>query len=451
MLTIPGRRYRQCDGVTRRDFLKIGSLAMGGLSLPQVLEAQELSGSRSSQKAVILVYLTGGPPHIDTVDPKPEAPDEIRGHFKAIESSVSGIRVSEHMPRMARMMDKFAIVRSMVGARDEHASDMSLVGYAMGENRTRFHPSLGSVVSKLQGPVNKSIPPFIDARVKTGHMPYSNDAWPGFLGLSHAALRTHGPVQEDMTLKGITLDRLSDRRRLLTSLDRFRREADDSGMLSQVSGVQARAMDLLTDSRLAKALDYSKEPEKVQALYGKGSPTPVQDASPMWNEQFLIARRLVEAGARVVTIGFGSWDFHSPSKDWIKNMVERFDQSISALVQDLHDRGMDKDVTVAAWGDFGRSPKLGGYMNNYAALGGREHWPAVAFGILAGGGMRTGQVIGSTNRFGEYADERPVHYRDAFATLYHNLGIDIHKVELRDHENRPYFLLPGHEPIAELI
>lgn len=451
MLTILGRRHRFCDGMTRRDFLKIGSLAMGGLSMPQVLAAQEQSGVRSSHKAVIMVYLTGGPPHLDTVDLKPEAPEEIRGHFKPVETNVSGIRICEHFPRMAKMMDKFALIRSLVGARDEHASDISLTGYAMAENRDHFHPSLGSVVSKLQGPVNRSVPPFVDARVPTGHAEYFNEAWPGFLGLAHAAVRTNGPVQQDLTLKGITLDRLADRRRLLESVDRFRRSVDGSGITDQLEGVQARAFDLLTDSKLAQALDISKEDPKVCELYGKGSPSPVQDASPMWNEQFLVARRLVEAGVRCVTIGFGSWDFHSPSAGWIENMIRRLDQSLSGLVQDLHNRGLDKDVTVVAWGDFGRSPKLGGYMNNYAAVGGREHWPAVAFGIMAGGGMRTGQVIGKTNRFGEYVDERPVHYRDGFATLYHNLGIDIRKVTLQDPEGRPYFLLPGHEPIAELV
>src|SRR5262249_14509928 len=156
------------------DFLKIGALAMGGLSLPQVLQAQELSGSRSSHKAVIMVYLTGGPPHIDTVDLKPEAPEEIRGHFKPIETNVSGIRICEHFPHLAKMMDRFVIIRSLVGARDEHASDNSLTGYPVAENRDHFHPSLGSVVSKLQGPVNPSVPPFVDARVPTGHADYCN-------------------------------------------------------------------------------------------------------------------------------------------------------------------------------------------------------------------------------------------------------------------------------------
>lgn len=451
MLNILGGTQRYCDGVTRRNFLKIGGLAMGGLSLPEVLEAQEQSGHRSSHKAVILVYLTGGPPHLDTVDLKPDAPEEIRGHFKPIKTNVSGIEICEHFPRLARVTDKIVIIRSLVGARDEHASDVSLTGYPIAENRNRFHPSLGSVVSKVLGPVNRGTPPFVDARVPTGHMPYFNEAWPGFLGLAHAAIRTHGQVQQDMTLKGISLERLSDRQRLLTAVDGFRRSADGAGIAEQVSGVQARAFEMLTSSRLVRALDYTKESPKTLELYGKGSDQPAQDASPMWNEQFLIARRLVESGVRVVTIGFGSWDFHSPSSGWIAGMIQKLDQSLAALVQDLHDRGLDKDVTVGVWGDFGRSPKLGGYMNNYAAVGGREHWPAVAFGIMAGGGMRTGQVIGATNRWGEYADDRPVHYRDAFATLYHNLGIDTNKVVLHDPEGRPYFLLPGHEPIAELV
>ena len=452
MLTIRGGQHRLCDGVTRRDFLKIGGLAMGGLSLPQVLEAQEKSGVKSSHKAVILVYLTGGPPHIDMVDMKPDAPEEIRGLFKPVETNVKGIRICEHMPRMAKMMDKFAIIRSLVGARDEHSSDISLTGYAGAENPNRFLPSLGSVVSKVQGPANSSVPPYIDTRVPSPHMPYSNPGWPGFLGLAHSALNTHGGVQKDLVLQGVTLDRLRDRRRLLAKVDQFRRQMDDSGVLGQVEGVQARAFDLLTSSRLAEALDVSREDQKTRELYGNGSATPVQDASPMWNEQFLMARRLVEAGARVVTLGFGSWDFHSPpANDWVATMIRRFDHCISALVQDLHDRGLDKDVTVAAWGDFGRSPKLGGYMNNYASVGGREHWPAVAFGIMAGGGMRTGQVIGATNAFGEHVDERPVHFRDAFATLYHNLEIDIQNSALHDAEGRPHYLLPGHEPISELV
>lgn len=452
MLTIPGRTYRLCDGVTRRDFLKIGGLAMGGLSLPGVLQAQELSGARHSHKAVIMVYLSGGPPHLDMVDLKPEAPAEIRGLFQPIETNVSGIRICEHMPRMARMMDKFAIIRSLVGARDEHASEMSLVGYALAENANRFHPSLGAVASKVLGPVNRSVPPFIDIRVPTGHKPYAEPAGAGFLGLAHGALNVARGVQQDLELKGLTLDRLTHRRKVLESLDRFRRSLDQSGALAEVDGVRARALDLLTSSRLARALDLSEESPKTLELYGKGSPKPVQDASPMWNEQFLVARRLVEAGARVVTLGFGSWDFHSPpAQDWVQNMIRQFDWALSGLVQDLHNRGMDRDVTVCAWGDFGRSPKLGGYMNKYASVGGREHWPAVSFGIMAGGGMRTGQVIGATNAFGEYVDERPVHFRDAFATLYHNLGIDTRRVTLHDPEGRPYFLLPEHEPIKELV
>ena len=452
MLTIQGKTHRLCDGVTRRDFLRIGGMAMGGLSLPQVLQAQELSGKRNSHKAVIMVYLTGGPPHLDMFDLKPDAPADIRGHFKPTKTNVSGIEICEHMPRLAKLADKFAIIRSLVGARDEHSSDNSLTGYTLGEDPNHFHPALGSVVSKVKGPVHPAMPPFVDLRLPTHHKPYFNPASTSFLGLAHGAFPVNGKVKEDAVLKGITLDRLADRRRLLNAVDGFRKESDQLRETAQVEAMRGRALDLLTSSRLAEALDYTREDEKTKELYGKGSPNVVQDASPMWNEQFLMARRLVEAGARCVTIGFGSWDFHSPpSNDWIKIMIGNLDRAVGALIQDLHDRGLDKDVTVSVWGDFGRSPKIGGYMNAYSAQGGREHWPAVAFGLLAGGGMRTGQVIGSTNAFGEYADDRPVHFRDAFATLYHNLDIDTKRVSLTDQEGRPYFILPEHDPIAELV
>lgn len=450
MLTIPGKKHPTCAG-SRREFLRIGGLAMGGMALPQVLAAEARAGVRNSHKAVIMVYLTGGPPHIDMVDMKPEAPGEIRGHFRPIETNVSGVQLVEHMPELARQMHRLAIVRSVVGLKDEHASNQSLCGYTIGDDRERRIPSLGAVASRLFGPVDRAVPPFVDLRVPSSHRPYSNEAHPGFLGLGHAAVHTHGPLMQDMTLQGITLGRLANRRRVLRAVDRFRRAVDDSGMLNGLDEVNARAFDILTDSRLVRAMDLSQEDPRTLERYGKGSPTPMHDASPQWNEQFLMARRLVEAGARCVTLGFGSWDFHSPSLEFISDQIRKLDRALAALVGDLHDRGLDKDVTVIAWGEFGRSPRLGGYMGQYAAAGGREHWPAVSMAILAGGGMRTGQVIGATNRFGEYADERPVHFRDIHATLYHNMGINLETTELRDSEDRPHYLLPGHTPVHELI
>jgi uncharacterized protein (DUF1501 family) len=444
MMTILGEKRWFCDGVTRRDFLKIGGLALGGMSLTDILGAEARAGVRSSHKAIIMVYLPGGPPHLDMVDMKPDAPSEIRGPYKPGPTNVSGIQISEHMPRMAKMMDKFAIIRSLVGARDEHASNLCLSGYSIAENRTAHHPSLGAVLSKVFGPVERTVPPFVELIPKTQHPPYSNPGDPGFLGLAHSSVRPAGEMMTDMTLRDISLSRLANRRRLLASVDRCRRALDASGTLEQVDAMSQRALDILTSAKFVKALDVTQEDPKVRDRYGRGSGQPITDAAPDWNDQFLVARRLVEAGVRCVTVGFGGWDYHGFFDPKPAEQSARLDQALSALVQDLHDRGLDKDVSVVAWGDFGRTPRMN-------PGGGRDHWPQVAFALLAGGGMRTGQVIGSTNRFGEYADERPVHYRDVFATLYHNLGIDVGAHSIEDSEGRPQRLLEGHPPIEELV
>lgn len=444
MLTIHGRRMPFCDGLNRREFLKIGGLAMGGLTLTDLLAAEARAGVKSSNKAVIMVYLPGGPPHIDLVDMKPDAPAEIRGPYKPMETKVSGIQITEHMPQIAKMMDKFVLIRSLVGARDEHASNLCLTGYPIGENSNNFWPSLGSVVSKVQGSTDRTIPPFVELTPKTQHAPYSNPGHPGFLGLSHSSVRPSGQMMQDMELKGVSLSRLSDRRRLLEAVDRHRKVIDASGTLEQLDGVSSRAFDLLMSDKFAKALDVTQEDPKVRDRYGRGSAAAITDAAPDWNDQFLVARRLVEAGVRCVTLGFGGWDYHSFWDPKPGEQGARLDQALSALVQDLHDRGMDKDVSVVCWGDFGRSPR-------FNKDGGRDHWPAVTFGFLAGGGIRTGQVIGSTDKFGEHVDERPVHFRDVFATLYHNLGIDIEGTPLYDTEGRPQYLMAGHKPLEELV
>ncbi len=443
MLTIFGKRQPFCDGVNRREFMRIGGMAMGGLTLPGILAAEAQAGVKSSEKAVIMIYLPGGPPHLDMVDMKPDAPVEIRGPYKPVETNVSGIQVSEHMPHLAKMMDKFVLIRSLVGARDEHASNLCLSGYAIGENPNRFYPSMGSVLSKMRGPVERTVPPFVELTPKTAHMPYSNAGHPGFLGLAHGSVRPTADGMQDMVLNGVSLSRLSERRRLLKAVDHHRRVIDGSGVLDQLEGVNARAFDLLTSDRLVKALDVSQEPDKLRDRYGRGSSQAITDAAPDWNDQFLAARRLVEAGVRCVTLGFGGWDYHGFFDPKPAEQSKRLDQALTALVQDLHDRGMDKNVSVVCWGDFGRTPR-------FNKDGGRDHWPAVGFALLAGGGMRTGQVIGATNKWGEYADERPVHYRDVFCTLYRNLGIDITETPIVDATGRPQYLYQGHEALPEV-
>ena len=430
-----------CDGISRRDFLKIGGLALGGLSLTDILAAEARAGVRGSHKAIIMIYLPGGPAHQDLFDLKPDAPAEVRGEFKPIKTQVPGIEICEHMPRIAAMMSKFAVLRSLVGARDEHDSHICFSGYSAGESRQNHAPCLGSVLSKLQGPVDRTVPPFVGLSVKMGHPEWADPGDPGFLGLDHAALQPTGEMMADMTLNGITLGRLANRRQLLASLDRFRTGVDT---LQGMNALNQRAFDLLTSPKLVNALDVTKEDPKVRARYGFGTNVNVDDGGPCWNDQFLVARRLVEAGARCVTLGYGRWDHHGANYPQLKRDLPKLDQAVSALVQDIYDRGLDKDVTVIVWGEFGRTPRIN-------KDGGRDHWPRVSCALLAGGGMRTGQVIGSTTRFAEEADERPIHFQDVFATLYHNLGIDIAGTPVTDALGRPHYLLEGHEPISELI
>lgn len=445
MLTIQGRSQGGfCDGISRRDFLKIGGLALGGMSLPQVLAAQESSGTRLSHKAVIMVFLAGGPPHQDMFDLKPDAPAEIRGEFRSIPTNVPGLDICEHMPRLATMMDKVAVIRSLVGARGEHAAVQCLTGYSAADSKQQGgRPSLGAILSKLQGPVDSAVPPFVGLSPKMGHMPWANNGDPGYLGVKHAPFTPNGAGLENLTLKGISLDRLDDRKGLLRSFDALREDVDANGSIEGMDAFTRSAFDVLTSSKLVDALDVTKEDPRLRAKYGYGDMKNVDDGGPCCMDHFLMARRLVEAGVRCVTIGFGRWDYHSDNFGQCRERLPKLDMGVSALIEDLHARGLDKDVTVVVWGEFGRTPKIN-------AQAGRDHWPSVACALLAGGGMRTGQVIGSTNRLGEVPKDRPVTFQEVFATLYHNLGIDP-STTLPNQFGRPNYLVDTFTPMPELV
>jgi hypothetical protein len=446
MLKITGRNYRLCDGLTRRDMLKIGALGMGGLTLPQLLRAEQQAGIRNSHKAVIMIYMCGAPPHQDMYDLKMDAPAEIRGEFQPIETNVPGIEICELMPHMAQIMDKCVPLRSVYGSPNgAHDSFICYTGRSFQNQPPGGWPSLGSVVSRLQGPADTSVPSFIGLSPNTGHPPYGSPGLPGFLGVGHSAFRPSGEARGDMVLNGITLDRLDSRKQLLSAFDNFRREFDSDAVMSGMDELNEQALNILTSSRLADALDVSKEPEEVRARYGKGDPKNFGDGAPRNLEHFLIARRLVEAGARVVTLNFGRWDFHSNNFGGLKNThLPMFEQGLSALISDLHERGLDQDVSVVAWGEFGRTPRI-----NQDA--GRDHWPQVGGGLLAGGGMKTGQVIGATDRLAAKIVDRPVHFGEVFATLYHNLGISGTSTTLPDLAGRPQYLVDDFQPMPELV
>ncbi|MBK8091034.1 MAG: DUF1501 domain-containing protein [Verrucomicrobiaceae bacterium] len=447
MLSIRSSSVHQgfCDGVSRRDFLRVGGLAMGGLSLTDLLRAESATKAGSRHKAVIMVFLPGGPPHQDMWDMKPDAPAEIRGEFKPISTNVPGIQLCEHLPRLARMMDRSSLIRSIHDSEGRHDAFQCLTGRATKQQPPGGWPSMGACVSRLLGGVTPSMPSFVGLSPKMGHMPWADNGAAGFTGVSNAPFQ---PNREggtgDMELKNISLDRLHDRKALLASFDTLRRDMDASGLIGGVDVFHQQALDVLTSPKLLHALDLSREDPRIVERYGKGENRNRDDGGPRLTSHFLAARRLVEAGARVVTLGFSRWDYHSNNFGQLREDLPLLDAGLTALITDLHERGMDQDVSVICWGEFGRTPTIN-------PKAGRDHWPRVNSALLACGGMRHGQVIGSTDKHAAEPADRPVAFGEIFATLYRQLGIDVSKVTLPDHSGRPQYLVDSHLPMAELI
>ena len=420
---------------------------MGGLSMPEILKAEAISRVGKSAKSIIMIYMAGAPPHQDLFDLKMDAPLEYRGPYKPISTNVPGIQISEHMPYSAKIMDKLVPIRSMVGSvTGDHDSHICYTGRSAKGVITPpgGWPSIGSVMSRLQPARGASSPQFVGLAPKAGHPPYGSPGHPGFLGPACSAFRPNGEGIADLSLNGVSSDRLADRRALLAAFDSMRRDVDRSGLMEGLDVFNQQAFDVLSSSRLLEALDLSKESEKTRERYGKGDTRNYGDGAPRNNEHFLVARRLVEAGVRCVTMNYGRWDFHDKNHSELLTHLPWFDQGLSALVEDLHERGMDKDVAVVAWGEFGRTPQIN-------ATGGRDHWPRVGCAVLAGGGFKRGQVIGATDRLGGEPTERPVHFGEVFATLYHWLGIDLVNTTLPDLSGRPQYLVDGWQPMKELI
>jgi hypothetical protein len=454
MLTMLGpadRKCRFCDGFSRRNFLTIGGLGLGGLSLAQLLSLDAQAGAGSSPKSLIMIYLVGGPPHQDLFDLKPCAPIDIAGPYRPIATSVPGIEISEHLPRLAKQMDRFVPIRSIVGAQDDHTAYQCFTGrHPRGAVPAGGWPQLGSVVSSVQGSTQRGVPPFVSLCYTCTHPPY-NEPGPGFAGVAQSPFQALGQTRDDMILQGVTPERLGDRKTLLTGFDRMRREVDASGKMNGIDVFTEQAMGILTSSRLVEALDISREDPRTIERYGTGDPTVFIDGNgaPRVPQSMLLARRLVEAGVRVVSLNYSKWDWHGhpygSTFDRCKEDSEALDRAITALVDDLYGRGLERDVTVIAWGEFGRTPKIN-------ANSGRDHWPRVSCALLAGGGMKTGQLIGATDRLGGEAIDRPVTFPEVFATLYHNLGIDAAATTLTDFNGRPQYLVEdGAQPIRELV
>ena len=410
-----------CDGVSRRSFLQLGAMTLGGLTVADVLRAEAAAGLGSSNKSIINVHLSGGPSHQDMWDLKPQAAAEFRGEFSPIATNVPGFEICEHFAKLATMADKFAVIRSIVGSAGEHSNHQTHTAYHTRDLRNAGgRPALGSVVAKMQGEGAGGAPAFISY----------NGGEPGYLG---PVFKPYQPMGGSLRLNnGLTAERLDNRTNLLSSLDRIRRDADSSGQMNALDSFTRRAVDVVTSGKVADALDRGKTDKKEEERYGR-------DAT-----MFLTARKLVEAGVRVVTFSWGGWDTHGGNFTSLKKQLPKLDQGLAALLTDLSDRGLDKDVTVIVWGEFGRTPRI-----NSGA--GRDHWPQVMAAFVAGGGMRLGQTIGSTTKDAGHAKDRPVQVQEVFATLYHNLGIDARSAQLIDTAGRPQYLVEKRDPLSELV
>ncbi|MDB5391278.1 MAG: hypothetical protein JWM11_6924 [Planctomycetaceae bacterium] len=442
MLDFFGKWIRNCDGVSRRNFLRVGALAAGGLTLADQLRTDASaaeSGQPARRKAVIQVWLAGGPSHIDMYDLKPHAPAEFRGEFKEIDTNVAGIRISEHLPHQAAIFDKLAVVRSGTHTNAGHGmgSQWMLTGYQPTiEVNDNIYPACGSVVSRMQGPNAAGMPAYVNLPRRLGlgnaaylgasYNPFAPDDDPNSEGFKVRNLKMPGRVTEE---------RLDRRRGLLAEVDNIRRDVDTKGDLVGLDKFYRDAMEMITSDRAMKAFNIQSEDPKLRDQYGRND----------LGQSCLLARRLVESGVSYVTIqAGGGWDTHGDNFSQLKNnLLPKYDRAVATLVKDLHDRGMHDQVLVMTFGEFGRTPRINGGA-------GRDHWPGAMSVLYAGGGLRMGQTIGTTDARAEYPATRAASPGCLLSTMYHTLGIDYQSV-FYDQGRRPLPILNEGRPIEELV
>jgi hypothetical protein len=415
---------RVSTGVTRRELLRVGGLAFAGLSLSDVLRLRAGATSTAGAKSVIMIWMRGGPSHIDSYDMKPNAPVEIRGEFNPIATNISGVQLCEYMPLQAGIMDKLAIIR---GLKSNDIGDHTPHYIVTGTPNRGTRPAFGSIVSYLRPQAN-GLPPYVSLMYKAPGL-YDNES-PLYTGPANRPFVPNSEGLADLSMtRNISLERLHDRRHLLGQFDTVRRELDE-GAGAGMDAFRRRALEMIASPRAREAFDLSREPLALRERYGK------------FCESFLMARRLVEAGVSVVTCKVGDWDTHEKNFIDMRDQLPQLDRGFHALVTDLHERGLQNDVAVVMWGEFGRAPRI-------SRGDGRDHWPEAGAAVLAGGGFRTGQVIGETDAHGGRHRGTPYTPGNVLSSLYQHLGIDP-AVTIPDHNRRPMYVLDEREPVREL-
>lgn len=451
---------RPCPGpINRREFLHAGALALGGLSLADVLAGRASASQESKDTSIILLYLSGGPSQLETYDLKPDAPTEYRSVFKPIATRVPGMQLCELFPLQARLADKFSLIRSLHHTMTSHSDGG--IEVLTGKTPTRpdptstsvsTHPDFGSIASKMKGDHPDGLPRYVSVPGKM----YMTQ--PAYLGLQHGSFSVGDPSVAGFAPPGLKLSarvdgpRLAQRRHLRNEFDSFRGSLDLHGGMEGSDRFRDHAFRLLTSSRTATAFDLDQEDVRLRDRYGRH----------LWGQGCLLARRLAEAGTSVITITintpqvgpeFTNWDDHILNAmrpgHFAKYMQVRLpylDQALSALIEDVFDRGLERQIMVVVMGEFGRTPRLSSNANGV----GRDHWPDACSALVSGGGLRMGQVVGATNSKAEYPAERPYTPQDLLATIYRHLGIDS-RHQFLDHTGRPVSILSDGQPIAELI
>jgi hypothetical protein len=452
------RTQRYCDGVSRRSFLQVGVAGMASVGLAGVLRAAQggvPDAKRSRDTAVILLWLDGGPSHMDLYDMKPEAPAEYRGIWRPIKTNVPGMEITELFPRQAKIADKFSIIRSLHHEDGDHYSAAAKIvtgrGGPNGANFTPQFPSIGSIASRVCGPRKNGVPAHVGVpfAMCVGQRPGMFSST--YLGKQYDAFEPGGDpnvpkyaVQNLDLTPGMTLQRLEDRRQLNAHFDKIRRDADASGAMDTMDKFNRNAFDLLVSPGARAAFDISSEEARVREMYGRTS----------WGQSTLLARRLVEAGATFVTVHMGGWDHHWNLQSGMESNLPIVDVALSGLFTDLQQRGLYDKVLVVMCGEFSRTPKMndGGNGGAPRSMGtpGRDHWGNAMFCLMGGGGVKGGQVVGSTDARGENVKDRPITPSDVHQTIYHVLGVDPDQSFL-DHAGRPHPLVDGGEPIRELL
>lgn len=424
---------------SRRSLLRFGVLAGTGARLTQAFGQSPTAGYASSTApapAVIHIFLAGGPSQFETFDPKPAAPVEVRGPFSPIATSVSGIQICETLPRLATIAERYTLLRSCCHDNSGHGGAQRYVytGYKSASPEFELphdYPAAGSVVAKVRGPMSGGLPTYM--QVGNG-----DQGPPAFLGPAYAAFEVYStgkPVGLEVN-PSIKLDRLADRRQLRADFDRLRRAAESGRVMDAMDDLDQQAFQMLTSSAAHAAFDLEQEPESLRERYGK------HDAG----RSCLLARRFIEAGAAFASLRIGSWDHHGNAGGTVTSGAEEncppMDQAVSALIEDLYDRGLDRRVLLVLWGEFGRTPRI-----NSSA--GRDHWPQAMSVLLSGGGIRTGQVLGATSPKGEHPADHPVSPADVLATIYRHLGVDAEQSFINA-AGRPIPILSHGTPLAGL-